>query len=131
VGRVLIGGAAIAVVALLALLAIGFFVGSKTQGTSTLVVVNRGSFAVSRLTLRAGQGESRQLQPIAAGSSMRFEIRQLREDTYSADLMRADGSSNTVRLGTVSDGMGIADTLFVSDSTVAKRSMNVRPMARQ
>ncbi len=89
------------------------------DGHSTLTVVNRGKLAVSDVTLiGAWRPRAHRVGSVSPGDSVRFVIKGLGEDYYTGVLRRSDGSTDTVTFERqVSDGMGIDDTLLVSDTS--------------
>jgi hypothetical protein len=119
VGRVLVGGAAL----LLLFFIVFGIVKWNLGGNSTLTVINRGTLEVSGLSLNSEGGDKRDLKPVMPGDSVRFVFRHLREQIYVARLRRSDKSTAEVNLGMPSDGEGIDDILFVTDTTVFRRRL--------
>lgn len=98
-------------------IALAVFLAGASEGESTLTVVNHGKLPISGLTLVGDDGHRVQMRPMAPGDSARFVFKGLHERDYSAEVLRSDGSTETVFLSDVSDGVGIDDTLVVSDTS--------------
>lgn len=111
------------------LLALGlvFLVPHGPVGPSTLTVLHRGNVRITALELFTATGGRRALDVPAPGDSMRYFLRGLPAGTWRARVTRADGHVSEAALGPVVGGLGIDDTLWISDSTATIRRWSRRP----
>jgi hypothetical protein len=119
-----------AVLALVILLLVAFVL--TPDGRSTLLVVNQGARALSRVTLLGSDGSRQELNPVNAADSARYELKGLREAYFSVEVTRSDGSEFRTPVGRmVSDNFGIDDTIFVSDSAFIVTPARTEPHGKR
>lgn len=113
--------------AFLVALALVFLVPHGPVGPSTLTVLHRGMVRITALELYTAAGARRALNVPSPGDSMRYFLRGLPEGTWRARVTRANGRVTEAALGPVVGGLGIDDTLWISDSTASIRRWSRRP----
>jgi len=89
---------------------------ASREGESSLLIVNRGSNPLTRITLQGSRGDEQHLKSVGPGDSIRYELTGLKEEYYSLEVTRADSSGFWTPVGVmVSDNVGVDDTIYVSD----------------